>query len=289
MLYLVLPVHNREAVTSDFLDMLLRQDFAPYTLIIVDDGCTDNTVATARSLVPDESLVVLKGDGNLWWGGALHMAWKYLRNHGAADGDAVLILNDDVTFSSEFLTAGMVLLQRNPNTCIQAECTDITSRSVDRGVVAQLAMLRFRAALRGEQPNCLSTRGLLMRADAFVNSGGFRPNRLPHYLSDYEFTLRMRRHGMHLMTDPSFSLEGNSQLTGTERYGGRGLRQFWSRTFSNRAKFNPIHWSAFILLACPVWVVPAQLSRVWARFGVALAASLLKTSRKATRHTKDNQ
>jgi GT2 family glycosyltransferase len=128
-----------------------------------------------------------------------------------------------------------------------------------------------------------------MRADAFVNSGGFRPHWLPHYLSDYEFTLRMRRQGMRLMTDPSFRLEGDLQLTGTERYGGRGLRQFWSRTFSNRAKFNPIHWSAFIVLACPMWVVPIQLLRVWARFGIALAASLLATMPIAPKHPNRDQ
>src|SRR3546814_18220985 len=74
--------------------------------------------------------------------------------------------------------------------------TDPRSSEVDCGTIADLIRLTFRAARPGETPNCLSTRGLMLDAAMFQASGGFRPRWLPHYLSDYEFPLRLQRTGV---------------------------------------------------------------------------------------------
>jgi GT2 family glycosyltransferase len=276
MIYIIVPVHNRSPITSRFLDALRRQNCTDFRLILVDDGCTDDTVAIARRKLSSSQLHVLHGDGQLWWAGALQAGYEYLTRLGPEPDDAVLIVNDDVDFDPDFLVHGLTALAEQPQACFQAIGIDRRSGERDCGAVADLVRLRFRAAVDGEKPNCLSTRGLLMRASTFLQSGGFRPRWLPHYLSDYEFTLRLRRHGTPLQVDDRFRAEIALELTGLDEVSAPGAKRYWKDSFSNRAKFNPKHWCAFVVLACPWPLVPWHVARIWIRFTRLLILSSVR-------------
>lgn len=282
MIHVVLPVHNRVEVTSAFVASLLGQTVTDYRLLLVDDGCRDGTVEHVRQLLPPHRLRVITGDGNLWWGGALQRAYEALRDDGLSDADAVLIINDDVTMAPDFLANGLAVLAGNPGSAVQAMGVDRDTGSIDRGAVANLITLRFRAAAEGEAPNCLSTRGLIMPAAILLRSGGFRPDVLPHYMSDYEFTLRLRRQGVALRCEPAFRATVRLDMTGPDQAtAGSGVRRFLAETFSNRAKQNPRRMSAFVRLTCPAWVVPLHLARIWLRFGLRFLRALAWSARRA--------
>ena len=265
MLYIVLPVHNRAPVTSRFLSDLDKQTHSDYQLVLVDDGCTDRTVDIARETLP-QLLHVLTGDGQLWWAGALQMAYAYLLAKGLSNDDAVLLINDDVRIAADFLSCGLAALRAHPGSCIQAVGVDPANGQLDHGAMADTRRLSFRAARQGEAPNCLSTRGLLMSGKTFAASGGFRPRWLPHYLSDYEFTIRLARQGTRLLTDPSFTLVADHTTTGEQVFAGGSLRAYVTHSLSNRAMYNPKHWSALALLICPFWIAPIVAARIWAGF-----------------------
>ena len=275
MIHILLPVHNRADVTAQFVDALARQDMAEYRLLLIDDGCTDDTVERVRAAIPPDKLRVLAGNGNLWWAGALQQGYEMLHAEGAAPDDFVLIVNDDITFAHDFLRRGLEVLSERPGAAIQAVGVDRLTGTVDRGAVADLVRMRFSAATAVSPANCLSTRGLLMRASTFLSSGGFKPARLPHYLSDYEFTLRLRRQVVQLLCDDRFHASVRFELTGRDRYRRDGLVAFWTEAFSNRAKYNPRHASAFVAMACPAWVVPFQLARIWIVFAIAMVKASL--------------
>jgi len=275
MLYVIAPVHNRVAVTTRFVDTLVQQTPGKFHLILVDDGCTDGTVAAARSRLGPDRLTVLTGNGDLWWAGALQLAYEHLLSR-VADDDAVMTLNDDMAFEGDFLANGLAALAARPTACIQAIGVDRSTGTVDRGAVADLVRLRFRAAEPGEAVNCLSTRGLMMSGRTWLSSGGFRPRWLPHYLSDYEFTLRLRRRGTPLAIDERFRCEVAFELTGLDQASSRNTRVFLAQTLSNRAKFNPKHWSAFVVMTCPIWIAPVHLVRIWGGFVRSLLAVALR-------------
>ena len=279
MIHIVLPVHNRAQVTARFLQALAQQSSSDYRLVLVDDGCTDDTVERARQALPAQRLVVLRGDGNLWWAGALQLAYEHMCDQPFDNDDVVLICNDDVTFGPTFLASAVTVLNEHPRAAVQAVGNDVATGSVDRGAIADLVLLRFRGAAPGQSPNCLSTRCLAMRMPVFLDSGGFHPDRLPHYLSDYEFTLRLRRQGVTLLCDPRFEAKVHLELTGQGRYTRRSLHAFWSTTFSNRAKYNPKHWTAFVTMVCPPWTIPFHLARIWLRFAVALVLAGIPAGR----------
>lgn len=279
MIHILLPVHNRAVITAGFADALMRQDLDNYRLILIDDGCTDDTVDRVRQRIPAHRLHVLRGDGSLWWAGALQLGYEFLRTQAIADDDAVLIVNDDISFEPDFLRNGLQALATWPQAAIQAIGHDRESGVLDLGVLINLWTLRFRAATPEQPANCLSTRGLIMRAAIFKTSGGLYPQRLPHYMSDYEFTLRLKRRDVDLRCDQRFRATVRLELTGQGYYRSDGFAAFWAEAFSNRAKYNPRHTSAFVMMTCPMWVVPIHLTRIWLRFG--FAALRAATSRVA--------
>lgn len=283
MIHLILPVHNRAEITARFLRGLACQRNQDFRVLLVDDGCNDSTVAVARSILPAKRLLVLHGDGHLWWAGALQLAYLHLCQYRPDPDDTVLICNDDMMLGPEFLDAADAATRERPSAATQAIGHDLITGTVDSGAIADLRRLRFSAADTTQVPNCLSTRGLAMRAPIFIASGGFRPQRLPHYLSDYEFTLRLGRHGVELRCDPRFEAQISMELTGQSRYVYRDLRSFWTAAFSNRAKYNPAHWTAFILIACPLWTTPYHLTRVWLQFLLAMGRAAWPFARKDRR------
>jgi GT2 family glycosyltransferase len=265
MIHLILPVHNRVAVTSRFLSGLVAQTCRDFRVLLVDDGCTDGTVAASRAILGDDHLKVLCGDGQLWWAGALDLAYRDLLATRPDPADLVLICNDDMGLAPDFLATALRVAADHPNAATQAIGRDIKTGEVDRGAVADLRRLRFTAADPDHPANCLSTRGLLMKAGAFLASGGFRPWQLPHYLSDYEFTLRLASQGLKLRCDERWIADVSLELTGQAHYVDTGWRACWAAARSNRAKYNPFHWSAFVRMACPWWTQPWHLARIWLR------------------------
>ena len=276
-LHIVLPVHNRRATTVAFVEALRRQTDQDFKLVLVDDGSTDGTADAVRRLLP--AVDVVTGAGDWWWAGSLAQGCRRLRETGVRDGDVLLLINDDVVIGPEFLAQGRAELAQKPGTVLLARQTDAaTGAEIDHGggVHADLREMRFAAAARPGDVNCLPTRGLFLRWGDFVRTGGFVPERLPHYLSDYEFTLRARSRGLALRVAKAASLGVRSDQT------GRALANLFAEPragrfrllFSHRYKDNPRAWSAFVALAAPRTRRPYLWLKIWLNFGLTVVRCL---------------
>ncbi len=118
-----------------------------------------------------------------------------------------------------------------------------------------------------------------MRASDFLEIGGFYPRLLPHYLSDYEFTIRAHRKQMSLLRDPSLKL-----WTCEEREGNLSDEEnvaFIRKYFSKKNPTEPFAWTSFIVLACPWPWKPVHLVRVWIRAIRNITENLFKISHTA--------
>ena len=105
-----------------------------------------------------------------------------------------------------------------------------------------------------------------MRLSDFLKIGGFRPIVLPHYASDYEFTIRASRMGMQLVSDVTCCLKVDTKTTGVHTLPFSSLNNFWMTIFSNKSVQNPFMWTAFILLSCPLKHKTRNILRVWLNF-----------------------
>jgi GT2 family glycosyltransferase len=271
-IWIILPVHNRRAVTHRFVDSLLAQTDSDFRVVLVDDGSIDGTADMVTARLP--GTVVVKGTGNWWWARSLQAGVEWLSEHRLPANSIVMTANDDTTFEPNFLGNARAVISERHRTLLLPRLMDrATGRVSELGANVDFRTLEVRPAMQPESVNCFSTRGLFLRLADFKAIGGFRPVLLPHYLSDYEFTMRAASRGFTLLTDPTVSLYFDETQTGERGDIKARPAVFLRRTFSRRNAGNPVAWTMFILMRSPVRFVPMNLLRVWSRFVQAFAST----------------
>jgi len=230
MLYVTTAVRNRFKITKEFVTLLKKQTFIDYKLILVDDGSTDDTDKMVKEELPES--VILYGNGNLWWGGSLHKIYKYIKKNIKNKNDFLLIINDDVRFDSEFFETAIKLLKENSKTIITS--LGFSSKSAqlkDGAFFYDFKSGLFKLLYPGTGGNCASTRALFLRIGDFLDVGGFHPILLPHYASDYEWTIRAWRKGYKIVSFENLKYEINEDTTGLHNYNNLNKINFMKKIF----------------------------------------------------------
>ena len=249
-IFILLPVHNRREITRRFAECLMAQTYRNYHLLLIDDGSMDGTAEMVKEMIP--SLTILRGRGDWWWAGSLQKGYEWLKTREVALQDCVLIINDDTEFAADFLEKGMGILHQHERSLVLAQSYDRrTLEFIDAGRHVDWRRLRFNPARSLEEINCLSTRGLFLRVSDLMETGGFYPRILPHYLSDYEFTIRAHKKGLKLFSDPELKIWLDSEATGYHQLEENSASGLLKKYFSKKSAMNPLAWTVFIALACP--------------------------------------
>lgn len=278
IVYVLLPVHNRRETTERFLHCLAQQTYPHIHLILVDDGSTDDTSGVARKYFPD--LTLLTGTGDWWWAGSLQQGYKWLKKEARAASDILLIINDDTEFEADFVGNAVAALRDRSRVLLLANLySQQTGDHVEAGVRVDWKSMSFGGIKDPEQINCLSTRGLFLRVEDLFTIGAFHPVLLPHYGSDYEYTLRAFRLGFRPLSIPGVRLWLNESTTGVRALDKLRPTEFLRLSFSKRTTQNPIYWTTFILLTCPTSYIPINLARIWRAFFRDLCHSFKYSSR----------
>lgn len=260
MIHVVTSVHNRYQITEKFVDCLLAQTLSAIHLVLVDDGSTDGTDHMVKQKLPDAT--ILYGDGNLWWGGALHKAYQWLMAN-ASDDDAVLISNDDTCFDAAYVETGCQLLKEYPDTLI-AGCAYGSRSGEHLDGVFEHSFLDGTGRLMppDSESNCASTRSLFLTVGIWRRIGGLHPVLLPHYFSDFEFTIRAYRKGFRIRCFEELKFTFDEGATGDNQYDSLTTRKL----FGKRSGCNPIYRLSFILLSTPLRYLPGHLCHQIGRY-----------------------
>jgi len=271
-IYVLAPVHNRRSMTERFIRCLAAQRDQDFHLVIVDDGSQDGTSEMVRDLMP--SATIIRGTGHWWWAGSLDRARRWLLDQPRGPEDLVLIANDDTTFEPDFLERARAVMHEHPRSLLLAEAFSAhTGESIGLGVHVNWKKLSFRPTHDRDAIGCVSTRGLFLRRDGFLELGPFHTVLLPHYLSDYEFSIRAARRGFVLRTDPSVRLVMDETATGTRVRDVSSPMAYLKSVLSIKATMNPIYWTTFVILASPRRYLVRNVIRVWRRFADGLVRS----------------
>ena len=183
------------------LEHLARQT-APHRVIVVDNASTDGTPEMVRERHPEVDVIEM--DENVGFGRGV--------NAGAAagQGDAIVLVNDDVEIDETCLEALLAPLGQDPAVGMVAGLTTIPGSGLVDGFGIELdvtlaAYNRLRGGPAGETPGVLAgpSGGLAAyRRAAFEEAGGF-DERLFAYGEDVDLALRLRLAGWDAAAAPA--------------------------------------------------------------------------------------
>ena len=265
-LFIVIPVHNRKHFTRNCLLSLRKQTFQKFTTIVIDDGSTDGTNDMIQKEFPE--VVLLSGDGNLWWAGAINLGVEYVLSHEKNNG-YILTLNNDTVFYPDYLEILHSNASKRPKSLIGSIsiCDDDQSTIIDAGVRINWLNAKYTNLGYGKSYNSLiksssiiqtvdllSGRGTIIPLETFRDIGLYNSNRLPHYGSDYEFSHRAKVKGYNLMINYNALVISEAKTRGknnklTNLKISELIKSFYSIKSANNLKYR---WN-FARLCCSGW------------------------------------
>lgn len=268
-LSVIIPIHNRIHFTRSCLLSLRTQTLNDFRIIVVDDGSTDGSNEMIRSEFPE--VILLHGDGNLWWTGAMNLGLQYVLER-ANQNDYVLTLNNDTVVRPHYLETLLSSASNHPRSLIGsvAVSDENESRVVDGGV--RVNWLTAKHILLGvekkyedlfdsssliTQVDVLPGRGTLIPVEVFQNIGLYDSVHLPHYGADYEFSVRAKRNGFDLLLDHKAVVVSRVSSTGLSNAVRSLTWQELAQSFISIRSPNNIRyrWN-FAKLCCPRLLLP---------------------------------
>lgn len=224
--HVIVPVFNRLALTQSLVACMRKQILnQSLHLVIVNDGSTDGT---AEWLAAQRDIEVLNGDGNLFWGGAVDFALRHVQAKFSVE-DWVLLMNNDTTVDAHFVQCLLDVAQAHApaavGSVIRDEADQVRILSIGARVDAwRLSTRDLLEMPRSQQTpdmvlevDALSGRGVLFPIASLNAAGGMRPRSLPHYLADYEMSLRVRKSGWRLLVSTSAAVYSGDEYGSTQR------------------------------------------------------------------------
>lgn len=259
MIYIVIPVHNRQQYTIACLACLARQTVTEKRVIVVDDGSTDNTYERIKELYPET--VVLRGDGSLWWAGATNFGIDYiLTTFSPSQDDFILMLNDDTKTRPDYLNNLLAAYQANKPCIIGSVSVDVasTNRLTYAGTRLNLVIPAIEdwAATRFKnsydvllmtcpylQSDSLPGRGMLIPKPVFDQIGLLDAQHFRHHMADLDFSVRARKAGFPLIVSSASVVYEHTDATGVNLKQPMPLRQFIDALSSMKSAINyPIRY-----------------------------------------------
>lgn len=264
---IIIPVFNRIKLTTACLESLKNVLYPNVEIIIVDDGSTDGTSEIIKNDYP--YVVIVKGDGNLWWAKATNMGIeKAILNN----CHYVLFLNNDDEVDELILNNLMECARDNPESIIGCKVRDFDQP--DKLIFAggdcdwkNKGLLTYgygeidtgQYDLRKEI-KWIPGAGTFVRADLFGEIGFIDDRIFPHYAADIDFTLRAYEAGYKIIFEPKailYKKMGDNGSSATPKYSL--FKKFVLPLFSIRSSVNLPLQARFLWRHCPKRLIPRML------------------------------
>ena len=260
MVYIVTSVFNRKEITLRFVSSLQQQTVQNFTVIVVDDGSTDGVSDVLAKQYPE--VVVLSGDGNLWWTGAMAKGVEYVKTVAKA-GDYIVMANNDHLHEPDALEQCLKASQDNLDdkgrgAIVASVVKDATTKQVVTSAqTIDWSSVQYQPIPNGEigyyngAIDVMPGRFTLFPAEAF-DVITLEPKVLPHYLADYDLSLQAKRAGFSLVVNYEAVIYDEGGVSGIAKLNNRPtVPQVWNTMFSIRSHGNIVYLSRYIIRNCP--------------------------------------
>ena len=196
--FLLIPVHNRRTTTIVGLRNLQEtHDLDRWGVVVIDDGSTDGTADEIAAMFPQ--VTVLKGDGNLWWAGAIYKGMEHAYRHGA---EFFVWLNDDTLPLPNAIADLVSFCAAAPHRIATAQCyTDTTlTQTTYGGRAVKGFYLKMLTAAPGETTDCdVCSGNLVCLPRSVVDMIGHLPwQQTPQTWADVVYTWQAKQAGFEI-------------------------------------------------------------------------------------------
>jgi GT2 family glycosyltransferase len=194
----IIPVHDRKAITLRCLRCLLGNGLPADTgIIVIDDGSKDGTAEAVGSAFPDVKLIF--GNGELYWTGGIRAGMQCALGMNA---EYLFWLNDDCLPDPECFSVMQEFLRKNPRSISGAVCfLEGESEPIRTGFRCRSTVpssLSTLTDVHGLSGYCVGMPSQLCREIGLPDA-----RHLPHYGADSIYTLQAHRRGFRVVILPN--------------------------------------------------------------------------------------
>ena len=246
---LLVPVFNNIEFTKNCLKKLVELrnknhlDHLDYSIIVIDDGSTDGTSGWIKSNFSD--VIVLQGDGNLWWSGGINMGAAFAIEQG--NYQYVMLWNNDILPADDYFEAlDRLIPQISENTIIGSKIYSMGEENMVWSYGGRFNSRTGRIFMLGYEETDGDKFSLPVRADWLPGMGTLVPLSVihaigywdavnfPQYHGDSDFTYRAKLAGFELWVYPELRIWNNRENTGLKHENSyKKLRLLFTDTKSN--------------------------------------------------------
>ncbi len=207
----IIPTFNNKARLRRALEQWGKVDYDNFTLIVVNDGCTDGT---KEMLGKDFTRVVqLFGDGNLWFTGSCNLGLKYALEH---EFEYATVFNDDNYVEPDLLKEQIACARRHPDSILGIRSYKLGTDRIIWAVGGMITKRVFGVGvtwLSKNDPDDGKTYEQEFPVDMVDGSGQFYPlsvvrqigfwdDHYKMYFADSEYSYRAKRKGFQVISNP---------------------------------------------------------------------------------------
>ena len=254
---IVIPVHNRIDFTVGCIKSLEKQTVKGFEIVVVDDGSTDGTSEVISKSFPEVTL--LKGDGNLWWSGAVNLGIKYAVKK---DFKYIICLNNDTEVMPGYIEKMIYWAEQKPTALFGSMVYDITTgepfyvgsrmdwrHGKEEALIKKIPKEEFRGLIVVTH---LPGRGLWIPAIVFNKIGLFDAKNFPQRAADYDFTIHANRMGFPLFCNCDAKLHGyTKEVTGADYTKKFGLKNYYKHLTAIDGGSNIFVMWRYVMRNCP--------------------------------------
>lgn len=268
----VIAVHNRVKYTISCLELLAKQTYKEFDVVLVDDGSEDDTEKEVIKRFPNT--IIIKGSGDWWWAKSMNAGFSYALENAA---DLVISLNNDTVFSEDLIGDLLLVHQRHPASIIG--CLNTIKKGDEYVFFSGIQKITWWNAkehkyhkpfskkadgLKGLHSSvCLNGRGTLIPTSVFKKIGLFDQAHFPQYAADYDFVLRAVKVGVECVISWDIIVRSFIEETGKGRSFVKQSPVDFLKSFNNKYSatsmrmwlnyyFKHAGWQAIIGFVCQV-------------------------------------
>jgi GT2 family glycosyltransferase len=248
VLSILIPVFNNLGYTKKCIQNLKQQvgeieNQTTYT-VVIDDGSTDGTSAWIKENHPD--VLVLKGNGDLWWSGGINRGVSFALYD--LKTDYILWWNNDILARDDYFKNLFAILRSNPDSTILGSKIFVLNKDVLWGMGGKFDAEKGTRFMYGEQSqdkeefdqpfevDWFPGMGTVIHRKVFETTGYLDEKNFPQYHGDSDFTFRAKKAGFKLIAHPALVLYNDNSNTGLKHKGS--LSNLFRSLTSIKSNYN---------------------------------------------------